>query len=435
MASIEIRPGRGNGIDLLFPGFVTLHQRNGTQIMRIWPETRNRLKYSQPMAKQIITTEKKPIKLWLDDIEDGALEQARNIANLPFTFKHVAIMPDCHQGYGMPIGGVLATKEVVVPNAVGVDIGCGMCAVRTSLRNIGKEDLQKVRERTLGLIPVGHKHQSKKQDASLMPKDWQNLRIVSQEFEHALYQAGTLGGGNHFIEIQQGSDGFVWIMVHSGSRNIGLQVARYYNAMAVELNKRWFSQVTKEKQLAFLPVGTEEAKEYLSEMQFCVDFAFANRKLMMERIKEVLAGHFSNIEFDSFTNIAHNYANWEHHYKTNVIVHRKGATSARAGEIGIIPGSQGTRSYIVEGLGNPESFHSCSHGAGRVMGRKQAQRELNLEAELVRMKEMGVVHGIKSQKDLDEAAGAYKDIDQVMENQKDLVKVLVELKPLAVIKG
>ena len=388
--------------------------------------------------KRVISTEKAPIKLWLDEIEDGALRQAKNLANLPFIFKHLAIMPDAHEGYGMPIGGVLATNSVVIPNAVGVDIGCGMCAVKTSLTNIDKLQLQSVIELIKQRIPVGFKHQEKRQDDNLMPKGYliDDMQVIKKEYNSALKQIGTLGGGNHFIEIQKGDDGFIWIMIHSGSRNLGKKVADYYNKIAVKLNEMWFSQVEKAKELAFFPIQTKEAKEYFDEMNYCVEFALSNRRLMMENAKGCFQDSINlSIEFEPIINIAHNYARWENHFNKDVIVHRKGATSAKVGEIGIIPGSQGTKSYIVEGIGNADSFMSCSHGAGRKMGRKQAQRELNLENEIQAMEKQGIIHNIKSVADLDEASGAYKDIDIVMENQKDLVKILVGLKPLAVVKG
>jgi len=288
------------------------------------------------------------------------------------------------------------------------------------------------------IVPLGFEHQKGKQDIILMPSTENIVKngIVEQQFESARKQIGTLGGGNHFIEIQKGSDGHIWIMIHSGSRNIGLKVADHYNKLAKNLNERWFSEVEKSKDLAFLPIETQEAKDYFNEMQYCVDFAFANRKLMMQNITSVFLeqfnGNFNELEF---VNIAHNYARWENHYNTNVIVHRKGATSAREGETGIIPGSQGTKSFIVRGKGNTESFKSCSHGAGRILGRKQAERTLDLEAEIAKMDEKGIIHSLRSKSDLDEAPGAYKNIDVVMENQKDLVDILVELSPLAVIKG
>ncbi|PIE31201.1 RNA-splicing ligase RtcB, partial [candidate division KSB3 bacterium] len=379
--------------------------------------------------KKVLGTEKKPIKMWLDDIDDNALAQARNLANLPFTFKHVAIMPDAHCGYGMPIGGVLATKGAVIPNAVGVDIGCGMCAVKTSLTELSKDQLKKImgspneKRGIRGLVPVGFKHHNQAQDKSLMPDrtrvDTIDKGKVKDLYQSALKQLGTLGGGNHFLEIQQGSDGHVWIMIHSGSRNLGLKVAEHYNRLAVKLNERWQTSVPKKWDLAFLPIETDEAKNYMAEMQFCVDFALANRKLMMTRVQQAIEEVTADVSFEAPINIAHNYAAFEHHFGENVIVHRKGATKASEGEKGIIPGSQGTCSYIVVGKGDPESFHSCSHGAGRVLGRKQAQRQLSLETEKKRLDDLGVVHGLRSVKDLDEAAGAYKDIDVVMANQQD----------------
>ncbi len=389
--------------------------------------------------KQIITEGCNiPIKMWLSDVEENALAQARNLSNLPFVFKHVALMPDCHSGYGMPIGGVLATKGVVIPNAVGVDIGCGMCALKTSLNEINIDEVKRIMSGIRELVPLGFDHHKSAQDENLMPslESVPENGIVHRQYTAAKKQIGTLGGGNHFIEIQKGSDNLVWVMIHSGSRNIGLKVAEHYNKIAIQLNERWHSSVEKKHDLALLPIETQEAKDYLAEMQYCIDFAFANRLLMMENIKSVfstvMGECYSEIDF---INIAHNYARWESHYGTNVIVHRKGATSARKGEIGIIPGSQGTRSYIVKGKGNPESFQSCSHGAGRSMGRKQAQRELNLEEEIAKLNDKGIVHSIRQIKDLDEATGAYKDICVVMENQSDLVEILVELNPLAVIKG
>ena len=389
--------------------------------------------------KKVYTEECKiPIKMWLDDVEENALIQAKNLANLPFAFKHIALMPDCHSGYGMPIGGVLATKGVVIPNAVGVDIGCGMCAVKTSLKTINSEKLKKVMSEIRELVPLGFGHHNEAQDETLMPslENVPEHGIVKRQYVAAQKQIGTLGGGNHFIEIQKGSDGHIWIMIHSGSRNIGLKVAGHYNDLAKKLNERWHSAVDKKHDLAYLPIETQEAKDYIAEMQYCVDFAFANRKLMMENIKsafrKVMGKKFEELEF---INIAHNYARWESHFGTNVIIHRKGATSAKEGETGIIPGSQGTKSYIVKGKGNLESFQSCSHGAGRKMGRKQAQRELDLSKEILKLDKKGILHSVRTLKDLDEAPGAYKNIDTVMENQSDLVEIVVELLPLAVIKG
>jgi tRNA-splicing ligase RtcB len=384
-----------------------------------------------------------PVKFWANNIENEAHKQIINLSNLPFAYHHVAIMPDCHSGYGMPIGGVLATERVVIPNAVGVDIGCGMCAVKTSLKveQLNTETLKKIMGKIREVIPVGFNRQKEKQDESLMPKTKvYDLNIICNEYQSALKQLGTLGVGNHFIEIQKDTEHNIWIMIHSGSRNIGFRVANYYNKIAKELNQRWHTQVPKEWDLAFLPIDTQEAKDYILEMQYCVDFALANRKLMMDRIFDCIRNFFPNLN-DKYTlgnriiNIAHNYAAWENHFGKNVIIHRKGATLAREGTIGIIPGSQGSKSYIVEGLGNPASFESCSHGAGRTMSRTKATKELNLQEEIKKLDDQGIIHGIRTEKDLDEATGAYKNIDEVMENQKDLVEIVTELSPMAVIKG
>lgn len=437
------------------------------------------------MNKVIYENTKVPIKLWLDDIEEGALNQAKNAANLPFAYHHIAIMPDAHQGYGVSIGTVLATEGVVIPNAVGVDIGCGMCAVKTTLKveQLDKETLKKIMGKIREVIPVGFEHRKLAQDERLMPPFTKHLHtapkyfekyIIGKEYSSALKQIGTLGGGNHFIEIQKevlkcdncngkgeintddlGSympclkcnktgknndlNSNIWITIHSGSRNLGYKVAKYYNDLAIELNKKWYSSIPKEWELAFLPIETQEAKDYMREMQYCVDFALANRKLMMDKIIEIFETFYQlyrqPIVAEEMINIAHNYAIWENHYGKNIIIHRKGATLARKGTIGIIPGSIGSKSYIIKGLGNLNSFQSCSHGAGRKLGRKAACKTLNLEEEIKKLDDQGIIHGLRNQTDLDEATSAYKNIDTVMKNQEDLVEIITELHPIAVIKG
>jgi len=391
-----------------------------------------------------------PVKLWInkDEIESGALEQIYNLANLPFAYHHVAIMPDTHQGYGMPIGGVIATDGVVIPNAVGVDIGCGMCAINTGLKveNLKDGDLKQIMSEIRKYIPLGFNHHKDKQDEALMPDKESylygdktssiDIPIINQEYNSALKQIGTLGGGNHFIEIQKDENDFIWIMIHSGSRNLGKKVADHYNKIAINLNEKYHSKVDKKLELAFLPLDSDEGNSYLMEMQYCVDFALASRKLMMDRIMAIFYSIVSGVAAScKMINIAHNYASMENHFGKNVMIHRKGATLARESTIGIIPGSQGTKSYIVQGKGNVDSFMSCSHGAGRKMSRNKAEENLNLEDEIKRLDDQGIIHGIRHKSDLDEAAGAYKDIDKVMEYQKDLVDILTTLTPMAVIKG
>lgn len=333
----------------------------------------------------------------------------------------------------------MAADSAIVPNAVGVDIGCGMCAVKTDMKftpSIQKQ-LSKIVDEIKERVPLGFDHHKKVQDEGLMPQgyDIENMHVVKKEYKSALKQIGTLGGGNHFIEIQRDKEDFIWLMIHSGSRNLGKKVADHYNKIAKKLNKQWNSPVPPKADLAYLPFTTEEAHRYFEEMNYCVDFALANRKLMLTRVQEIFVDFFPNIKFGEIINIAHNYAKWEKHFGKNVVVHRKGATSAHLGEFGIIPGSQGTKSYIVVGLGNPESFSSCSHGASRIMGRNEAIRNLSFEEEVRKLNKKGILHSIRTHRDLDEAPSAYKNIQQVMLDQEDLVKIVVELSPLAVIKG
>lgn len=381
-----------------------------------------------------------PIKLWAKSVDPHAYKEIFNLSTMPFVFHHLAFMPDVHGGMGMPIGGVLATRNVVIPNAVGVDIGCGMCAVKTNIKveEIPGDKMRKVimsgiRER----IPLGMDHHTERQDDSHMPQgyDLDELYVVSRQYVSATRQVGTLGGGNHFIELQRDNDGMLWVMIHSGSRNLGKQVGDYYNKVAKELNAIWYSDINPNIQMHFLPLKTKEFKAYWDEMNYCIDFAFCNRKLMMERILEVIKDAYPEAAFEPMINIAHNYAAWEHHFGQDVIVHRKGAVRARAGEIGIIPGSQGTKSYIVEGLGNVWSFMSSSHGAGRVMSRTEAVSTLDFDTEVARLESQGIIHSIRYKSDLEEAAGAYKDIEEVLANEADLVKEITELSPVAVIKG
>jgi tRNA-splicing ligase RtcB len=320
-----------------------------------------------------------------------------------------------------------------------------MCAVKLPLTQIDADSLKCVLAYIRETVPVGFTHHKEPQNRKLMPEYGNKLmldgcEIVEQEYLSALRQIGTLGSGNHFIEVQKGSDGFIWIMIHSGSRNLGSKVADYYNKLAVELNKKWYSSVPKKHELAFLPFQKDckESSNYFKEMTYCVKFAFANRKLMMTRVLEAFEKELPDVTpdlIDNMINIAHNYAALENHFGKNVMVHRKGATRAYEGELGIIPGSQGSKSYIVKGKGNRESFMSCSHGAGRSMSITQAIKTLSFEDEVTKLNELGTLHTLRNVDDLGEADGAYKDISVVMKNQEDLVDIVVELTPLATIKG
>jgi len=363
-----------------------------------------------------------PIKCWLGDIESGAREQAENLSNLPFAYKHIALMPDCHQGYGMPIGGVLVTKDVIIPNAVGVDIGCGMRAMKTNVTQMNASLLKEIMSDVREVIPVGTEH-NLTVDFNALPR-----------LDISLLQVNVMPDEIQ-IEFQVDDENVFWVMLHSGSRNLGYKVAQYYNKLAKAMNMKWESKVPAYYDLAFLPVDSKEGHNYLCEMDYCVEFAKANRKLMMDRIRTILRAHNLGAFLEDDIDIKHNYVRLENHFGKNVWVHRKGAISAKRGEVGIVPGSQGTASYIVEGLGNEESFTSCSHGAGRRMSRSKAKENLNLEDEQAMLNMQGIIHSVRSVRQLDEAPSAYKDIDKVMELQKDLCKITKKLTPMGVIKG
>lgn len=380
---------------------------------------------------------KENILCWCKNPEDEAIKQAINLSKHPALIGNVCLMPDTHSGYGMPIGGVVALYNAVSPNMVGVDIGCGMRAVKTSLKanqlsiDIAKIIIQQITEQ----IPMGFNHNIKPQiDDIFNLKEWEDTLVCKKEMNSATYQLGSLGGGNHFIEIQKDDNGCVWFMIHSGSRNLGKKVCDFYNNLAKEMNKIWRYDIVIENDLAFLPKGTKEFNDYLKEMNLCLKFAEVNRKLICNKIKHIFNKNIS-CDFLEEIDIHHNYAKLENHYNKNVYVHRKGATLAKKDTIGIIPGSQGSCSYIVKGKGSKSSLYSCSHGAGRKMSRTQARKELSLDKEVEILNNMGIFHSLRSVNDLDEAPSSYKDIDVVMEEQKDLVDILVKLYPLAVIKS
>ena len=381
-----------------------------------------------------------PIKSWCKDLDDKTFAQAVALANHPVTFRHVALMADAHLGYGMCIGGVIACDKAIIPYAVGSDGGCGVTAVKTAYRacDISRSQLTQIREDVRKVVPMGLGivHEDDQEWEGFEDPVIDKLPILQRLLPKAKKQLGTLGSNNHFLELQEGTDGFIWLMLHSGSRKLGYDIAAHYHKEAVKLCERWFSDIPN-KELSFFPIEDPLGKEYEEALGFALRYARENRRLMMERTTEVVH-KVLGCSFMAFYDVHHNYARWENHFGRNVIVHRKGATSAKLGEIGIIPGSLGTASYIVSGLGNPESFCSCSHGAGRAMGKNDANRTLTLEECNKSME--GVVFGSwgktrKGKTDLSEAPGAYKDIEQVIEAQTDLVTPVVKLRPLAAMKG
>ena len=335
------------------------------------------------------TRQRVPIKVWLeskDQLEEQCLQQALNLSNLPFVHKWVALMPDTHSGYGMPIGGVIGTIDTIIPNAVGVDIGCGVAFVDTNIRvtSISKGKYKKIVAQIMNRIPTGFDHHRIKQQCSVLDrasiaKAFKENRELYDEIERGYYQVGTLGGGNHFIELQEDEHGMLGIMVHSGSRNFGFKIANYYNRVAKRLNRKWGNKIPRHYDLAYLPTDSPEGREYIMWMDLALDFAKANRNKMMETVQDVLYKNIDDIEFGDEINAHHNYASYEKHYGKDIWIHRKGAIYAGEDVLGIIPGAMGSYSYIVKGLGNLESFKSCSHGAGREMSRRAAKREYPVE--------------------------------------------------------
>jgi tRNA-splicing ligase RtcB len=376
-----------------------------------------------------------PLKIWLKDVnqvERGALEQALNLTRLPFSFRQVALMPDVHVGYGMPIGGVLAAEETIIPYAVGMDIGCGMHAVKTpyAADEFAAIRLKKAMAQISAAIPQGFKWHQSAQKSPVLDRMPTRLPLFQQEEKRVRKQLGTLGGGNHFIELQTDEENGLWIMIHSGSRNVGKQTAEFFHKKAKEVcRKRRADLPTSE--LSYLPLDTDDGQDYVTAMEWCLTFARENRRRMMEVILDIL-------EFPATDrlDVHHNYAAREDHFDNSVWIHRKGATRAGAGERGIIPGSMGSSSYIVTGKGNAESFLSCSHGAGRRMGRREARRKIGVDEVLRDMKARGIEVSADNFRELpEEATQAYKNIDQVMEQQADLVEIQTKLTPLGVIKG
>ena len=403
-------------------------------------------------------TMKIPVKVWLEtekELEASCREQALHLANLPFLAGPVCLMPDTHAGMGMPIGGVIASEDVIIPNAVGVDIGCGMAYIETGIR---ADDLRQIMTGSGNLVqaiigdimrnvPVGFAHHKQPMPSYVLNRALDEMDKYEKDGEllgqldAGYFQIGTLGGGNHFIELQENDEGFLSVMIHSGSRHFGKSVCDYFHQKARALNQRWYSQVPDSYRLAFLPVDSPEGQQYLNWMQLSMDFAAENREKMMLAVKAILEkwiGKYTefSLNFSNDINCHHNYAALENHKGKNLWVHRKGAVEAQNGQLAVIPGAMGSYSYVVMGLGNEESFCSSSHGAGRRYSRKGAMEAFTCEEVILDLERQGVVLGKKGKADVaEESRFAYKDIEIVMENQKDLVIPVKRLKTIGVVKG
>jgi len=383
----------------------------------------------------------RPILLWTDDVEPEALRQLRNTARLPIIDSHgVAVMPDVHYGIGATVGSVIATHRAIVPAACGVDIGCGMNAVRTSLVADDLPDaLSPLRQRVERAVPLGAggAHRAPVEDrkgAALVPRYSELVKKHSKLAKKDVWQQlGSLGSGNHFIELCLDEVRAVWVMLHSGSRGIGNVIGRHFIEKAKRTMERQHVKLP-DADLAYLPEDSEEFADYIMAVGWAQDYALENRRLMMDAVigalRRTIAKPFTLTS--EAVNCHHNYVERENHFGRNVWITRKGAIRARKGEFGIIPGSMGQRSYVVRGLGNPDSYCSCSHGAGRRMSRGAARKAFSV-ADLVAQ-----TQGVECRKDgavLDEIPGAYKDIDEVMANQRDLVEVVHTLKQVMCVKG
>jgi len=396
-------------------------------------------------VQHVLTNQRVPVKIWTDDVDERSKKQLENIASLPFIHHHVAAMPDVHLGIGATIGSVIATHKAIIPAAVGVDLGCGMVAARLSItaNDLDEKSLKKVFDQITRDVPVGRAQHS---DNRILVEDAKpfevGLKILTDrhpellkafgKFSKWTNQMGTLGGGNHFIEVCLDEADQVWVMLHSGSRGIGNAIADYFIKLARKDMERWMINLP-DRDLAYFPEGTEHFVDYVEAVHWAQEYAMQNRQSMLELVLSALARHLPPfVVTTEVVNCHHNYVAKEHHYGANVWVTRKGAIRARIGDIGIVPGSMGARSYIVSGKGNLESFCSSAHGAGRRMSRAAAEKcftEADLAAQtagVICRKDKGV---------LDEIPGAYKDIDQVMANQNDLTEILHTLKQVVCVKG
>ena len=396
-------------------------------------------------VQQVLPDQRVPVKIWTHDVDERSKEQLANIAGMPFIYHHIAVMPDVHLGIGATIGSVIATHKAIIPAAVGVDLGCGMVAARLSItaNDLDEKSLKKVFDQITRDVPVGRGQHDDNRVLVAAAKPFEaglknltdrhpELLKTFGKFSKWTNQMGTLGGGNHFIEVCLDEADQVWVMLHSGSRGIGNAIADHFIKLARKDMERWMIQLP-DRDLAYFPEGTEHFADYVEAVHWAQEYAMQNRQSMLELVLSALARHLPPFEVTTeVVNCHHNYIAKEHHYGSDVWVTRKGAIRARIGDIGIVPGSMGARSYIVAGKGNPDSFCSSAHGAGRRMSRTAAEKCFT-EADLAEQ-----TVGVICRKDkgvLDEIPGAYKDIDLVMANQSDLTEILHSLKQVVCVKG
>ena len=380
---------------------------------------------------------------WLpaEQIEDSAMQQIENLSGMPFIFRHVAVMPDCHFGMGATVGSVIPTHRAIIPAAVGVDIGCGMIAVKTPLQRADlPDDLADIRKAVEHQVPLSAGHYNRSIKKTAKPRIEQ-LEAKAAELERLDFydklgknwrkQLGSLGSGNHFIEIVLDEDGYAWAFLHSGSRGIGNRIATHHIGIAKKLMEKWYINLP-DPDLAYLVQDTPEFDDYLADLDWAQEFALLNREEMMERIIRILQYRCGDFEEVERIQCHHNFTKREHHFGQNILVSRKGAIEAKEGQLGLIPGSMGTRSYVVRGKGNAASFNTAPHGAGRRMSRGQARKAFTMDDF---DRDMVGIEVNRSEAFLDELPGAYKDVDLVMEQSADLVEVVHTFRQIVNVKG
>ncbi len=380
---------------------------------------------------------------WLpaEQIEDSAMQQIENLSRMPFIFKHVAVMPDCHFGMGATVGSVIPTNRAIIPAAVGVDIGCGMIAVKTPLtREDLPEDLSDIRKAIEHQVPLSAGHYNRSIKKTAKPRIEQ-LEAKAAELERLDFydkldknwrkQLGSLGSGNHFIEVVLDEEGYAWAFLHSGSRGVGNRIAAHHIKIAKALMEKWYINLP-DADLAYLVEDTPEFDDYLKDLDWAQEFALLNREEMMERIIRLLQYRCGDFEPVETIQCHHNFTQREHHFGRNILVSRKGAIEAREGQLGLIPGSMGTRSYVVRGKGNAASFNTAPHGAGRRLSRNKARNAFTMDDF---DRDMEGIEVNRSEAFLDELPGAYKDIDLVMEQSAGLVEILHTFRQIVNVKG
>jgi len=387
-----------------------------------------------------------PIYIWGEENIDGkTITQASDLSNLPFTINHIALLPNAHKGYGAPFGSVMVTKEVLVPSAIGFDIGCGVRFCRTNLKSLSKRQSENIleslnnSEQENNIDWIGFENYEKEINKTFQyvrEPEWKSDKV----WELAKTNLKTLGGGNHFIELDKGSDGYIWMVVHTGSRNLGFHISKHYQKLIVDKNKKWYSKIPEE--LSFIPINHPIGEDFLRDIHFCIEYAIENRIRVIEEVKNTMQTLTKKkIFYDKEYDACHNFIDVILNNDYKLVIHRRGAICADKTNVGIILGSCGSPSYVIRGLENSLSFNSASNGSGRCMSRNEAQHDVNEKDYLDSIKDIIYKPRIlkygpnEGKVDLSDSKFAFKNSDQVIKDQSDLIEPLIKLEPIMVLKG